>query len=56
MMWKLSCSITERRNHGQTLDEKTAELDDVVDQIVYSLYDLTEEEIAIVEASVGNNS
>ena len=46
----------EAKSRADTLDEKTAELDDVVDQIVYSLYDLTEEEIAIVEASVGNNS
>lgn len=40
------------RARAEELDAKIAEIDDLVDQIVYSLYGLTEEEIEIVEQSV----
>jgi hypothetical protein len=44
----------EAKSRADNLDKKIAEHDDMVDQIVYSLYDLTEEEIEIVEESVGD--
>lgn len=41
------------KSRADELDEQIAEIDDMVNQIVYSLYGLTDEEKAIVEASVG---
>lgn len=43
----------ETRERAAELDEKIAETDRLIDEIVYDLYDLTEEEIEIVEDAVG---
>ncbi|MFC5136325.1 MULTISPECIES: hypothetical protein [Haloferacaceae] len=40
--------------HIEELDEKIAKTDDLIDEIVYELYGLTEEEIEIVEEAVSN--
>jgi len=37
---------------GHYLDEKIEKTDNLIDEIVYDLYGLTEEEIEIVEAAV----
>ena len=39
---------------SRELDEKIQRTDDLIDQIVYDLYGLTNEEIEIVEEAVGN--
>ncbi|RLM49884.1 Eco57I restriction-modification methylase domain-containing protein [Halorubrum sp. Atlit-28R] len=44
--------IVER---GEELDEKIAKTDDLIDEIVYELYDLTDEEIEIVEEAVDDD-
>jgi type II restriction/modification system DNA methylase subunit YeeA len=38
---------------AEALDEKIERTDDLIDEIVYDLYGLTEEEIKIVEEAVG---
>jgi len=38
---------------AEELDEKIAKTDDLIDEIVYELYGLTDEEIEIVEETVG---
>jgi len=38
---------------AEELDDKIAKTDDLIDEIVYELYGLTDEEIAIVEEGVG---
>ncbi|GGM62098.1 type II restriction/modification system DNA methylase subunit YeeA [Halarchaeum rubridurum] len=43
----------ETRERAAELDAKIEETDRLIDEIVYDLYDLTEEEIEIVEESVG---
>ncbi|MBP2249711.1 type II restriction/modification system DNA methylase subunit YeeA [Halarchaeum solikamskense] len=43
----------ETRERAAELDEKIEETDRLIDEIVYDLYDLTEEEIEIVEEAVG---
>ena len=42
----------ENREHAEELDEKIEKTDQLIDEIVYDLYDLTEEEIEIVEEAV----
>ncbi len=44
---------TERR--ATELDETIERTDQLIDEIVYDLYGLTDEEIAIVEEAVGEN-
>jgi type II restriction/modification system DNA methylase subunit YeeA len=36
---------------GRKKDNETTDLENQIDQLVYQLYDLTEEEIAIVEGT-----
>ncbi|PSP72302.1 restriction endonuclease [Halobacteriales archaeon QH_9_66_26] len=43
---------TEER--AANLDEKIERTDDLIDEIVYELYGLTDEEIEIVEEAVGD--
>jgi len=45
-------SYTETKERADKLDEKIKRTDDLIDEIVYELYGLTEEEIEIVEESV----
>ena len=45
----------ETRQRADELDAKIEETDRLIDEIVYDLYDLTEEEIAIVEDAVGGD-
>jgi hypothetical protein len=45
-------SLTEQRNKAEELEEKIENTDQEINEIVYDLYDLTEEEIEIVEDSV----
>nr|WP_199243368.1 TaqI-like C-terminal specificity domain-containing protein [Halopenitus persicus] len=42
----------ETKDRADELDEKIAKTDQLIDEIVYDLYDLTDEEIAIVEDAV----
>jgi hypothetical protein len=42
----------DRKAQAHRLDEKISRIDELVDQIVYHLYGLTDEEIAIVEKAV----
>ncbi|RLM67588.1 restriction endonuclease [Halorubrum sp. Atlit-26R] len=42
----------ETKKRADELDAKIAETDRLIDEIVYDLYDLTEEEIEIVEEAV----
>jgi len=42
----------ETKERADKLDRKIAETDELIDEIVYDLYDLTDEEIEIVEAAV----
>jgi len=44
----------EVKERAEELDEKIAKTDQLIDEIVYDLYGLTEEEIEIVEESVGD--
>ena len=46
-------SYVETKQRADELDEKIQRTDDLIDEIVYELYGLTEEEIEIVEESVG---
>ncbi|MBP1987921.1 type II restriction/modification system DNA methylase subunit YeeA [Halolamina salifodinae] len=43
----------ETKERADELDEKIQRTDDLIDEIVYDLYGLTDEEIEIVEESVG---
>ena len=43
----------ETKERAEELDEKIERTDDLIDQIVYELYGLTDEEIEIVENAVG---
>lgn len=42
----------ENKQHAEELDEKIKKIDRLIDEIVYDLYDLTEQEIEIVEKGV----
>jgi type II restriction/modification system DNA methylase subunit YeeA len=44
---------TETKKRADELDEKIQRTDDLIDEIVYELYGLTDEEIEIVEDAVG---
>ena len=44
----------EAVERAKELDEKIQRTDDLIDEIVYDLYGLTNEEIEIVEDAVGN--
>lgn len=44
----------EAVDRAEELDEKIQQTDELIDEIVYELYGLTDEEIEIVEASVGD--
>jgi len=46
-------SYIETKERADELDEKIQRTDDLIDEIVYELYGLTDEEIEIVEESVG---
>ncbi|MBS1264182.1 MAG: hypothetical protein MAG715_01384 [Methanonatronarchaeales archaeon] len=43
----------EVKAEAEELDEKIQKTDELIDQIVYELYGLTEEEIAVVEGAIG---
>ena len=45
----------EAKARAEELDEKIAKTDELIDQIVYELYGLTDEEIEIVEEAVGDD-
>ena len=45
-------SYFETKERADELDEKIRRTDDLIDEIVYELYGLTEEEIEIIEESV----
>jgi len=42
-----------RKARAEELDAKIEHTDDLIDEIVYELYELTDEEIEIVEEAVG---
>lgn len=42
----------DARERAAELDEKIEQTDELIDEIVYELYGLTDEEIEIVEASL----
>ena len=44
----------EQVDRAAELDEQIERTDGLIDEIVYGLYGLTDEEIAIVEAAVGD--
>lgn len=46
-------SYVETKARADELDAKIQRTDDLIDEIVYELYGLTDEEIEIVEESVG---
>ncbi|MFW5956552.1 MAG: restriction endonuclease, partial [Halorhabdus sp.] len=46
-------SYIETRERADELDEKIERIDALIDEIVYELYGLTDEEIEIVEEAVG---
>ncbi|ELZ56536.1 putative restriction/modification enzyme [Halorubrum hochstenium ATCC 700873] len=43
----------ETVERAEELDEKIEKTDDLIDEIVYELYGLTDEEIEIIEEAVG---
>jgi len=45
----------ETKERADELDEKIEKTDQLIDEIVYDLYDLTDEEIEIVEEAVGDD-
>ena len=47
-------SYTETMARAEQLAEKIERTDDLIDDIVYELYGLTDEEIEIVEDAVGD--
>jgi type II restriction/modification system DNA methylase subunit YeeA len=46
--------LREQVDQAAELDEQIERTDELIDEIVYDLYGLTDEEIAIVEAAVGD--
>jgi methyl-accepting chemotaxis protein len=46
-------SYRETRTRADELEAKIERTDDLIDEIVYDLYGLTEEEVAVVEETVG---
>ncbi|MGB9955091.1 Eco57I restriction-modification methylase domain-containing protein (plasmid) [Haloferax prahovense] len=46
---------TEVRERAEDLDEKIEKTDQLIDEIVYDLYDLTPDEIEIIESAVQND-
>lgn len=42
----------EAKEYADELDSKIAETDRLIDEIVYDLYDLTDDEIKIIESTV----
>lgn len=46
-------SYRETVERAEELDREIERTDELIDQIVYDLYDLTDEEIEIVEEAVG---
>lgn len=44
----------ENKSHAEELDEKILRTEELIDQIVCRLYGLTDQEIEIVEAAVGD--
>jgi hypothetical protein len=48
-------SYVETKERADELDEKIEKTDDLIDEIVYDLYGLTDEEIEIVEEAVTND-
>ena len=49
----LNCKVP---NQEKILKIKIRKTDDKINQLVYKLYDLTEDEIRIIEESIGNDS
>ena len=47
-------SYVETKRRAEDLEEKIERTDELIDEIVYELYGLTDEEIEIVEEAVGN--
>jgi len=47
-------SYRETKERAEDLDAKIRRTDDLIDEIVYELYGLTDEEIEIVEEAVGD--
>ena len=47
-------SYTETMGRAEELEAKIERTDDLIDDIVYELYGLTDEEIEIVESAVGD--
>ena len=45
----------EVKERAEELDKKIEKTDQLIDEIVYNLYDLTDEEVEIVESTVKNN-
>jgi len=45
----------ETKERADELDAKIEETDRLIDEIVYDLYDLTDEEIEIVESAVADD-
>nr|WP_245778659.1 BREX-1 system adenine-specific DNA-methyltransferase PglX [Halomicrobium zhouii] len=48
-------SYVETMERAEELEEKIQRTDDLIDEIVYELYGLTDEEIEIVEDAVGED-
>jgi len=48
-------SYRRAKERADELDAKIQRTDELIDEIVYDLYDLTDEEIEIVEESVGSD-
>ncbi len=46
-------SYLETKERAEELEEKIEKTDELIDEIVYELYGLTDEEIEIVEEAVG---
>lgn len=51
--YKRLVDFTRKKSQAQALQQEINRLDHEIDQIVYELYGLTEDEIKIVEESVG---
>ena len=47
-------SYVETKQRAEDLEEKIERTDELIDEIVYELYGLTDEEIEIVEEAVGD--
>ena len=48
-------SYRRAKERADELDAKIQRTDELIDEIVYDLYDLTDEEVEIVEESVGDD-